>query len=564
MFLTYIRAAPALAIGILVVPVVGGLLGVIGPAFGWLPALGGVALSLDSWRELADVAGLERMVVVSFATGLGSALISLVLVMLFLAAFLGTRVYVAMQRLLSPILSIPHAAAAIGFAFLIAPSGLLSRLLSPWATGWDRPPDVLIVGDPYGLCMMAGLVIKEVPFLLLMCLAAIPQCRAGERLTLARTLGYRKVAAWFKAVVPALYPLIRLPVYAVIAYASSTVEVALILGPSTPPPLAVAVVRWMNDPDLSMRFMASAGALLQLGVTVAALATWWVGELLVGILSRGWLVGGGRALADRAMGVVGLLGAALSVGAAVFGMAALAIWSVAGFWRFPEALPRGLSGRTWERAAETMWAPLVNAALVGVAATALAGLLVLGSLEAEVHRGRPAGRRSEAILYLPLLVPAVAFLFGLVLLQEAAGLRPGFGTVIAGHVVFVLPYVYLSLVESYRRFDPRWGHVARSLGASPQRTFFRVRLPMLATAVLTAAAIGFAVSIGQYLPTQLLGAGRVPTITTEAVSLASGGDRRVASAYALLQSILPALGFALALAAPRLLFRGRRAMRDGR
>lgn len=561
LFSGYVRAAPWIAIAFLVVPVAGGLLGVIGPAFGWLPTLGGTSLSIDAWHQLAAMPGLNRMVLLSLTTGLGSALVSLVIVLLFLAAFIGTRVYGAMQRLLSPILSIPHAAAAIGFAFLIAPSGLVSRLVSPWLTGWARPPDLLIVGDPSGLAMTAGLVTKEVPFLLLMCLAAIPQCRAGERLTIARTLGYRPVAAWFKSVVPALYPLIRLPVYAVIAYASSTVEVALILGPSTPPPLAVSVVRWMNDPDLTLRFMASAGALLQLGVTVSALAIWWAGERLVAAISRGWLVSGGRRLWDRALGLVGLLGAGLSAGAAVFGLVALAIWSVAGFWRFPDAWPRGLSARTWGQAADTLWAPLANAAIVGVAATAIAVLLVVGSLEAEVQRGRPASRRTQAILYLPLLVPPVAFLFGLVLLQEAAGVSPGFGAVIASHVVFVLPYVYLSLVEAYRRLDPRWDQVARSLGAGPARSFFRVRLPLLTTACLTAIAIGFAVSIGQYLPTQLLGAGRVPTITTEAVSLASGGDRRVASAYGLLQAILPALGFAVALAGPRLLYRRRKGMR---
>ncbi len=48
-----------------------------------------------------------------------------------------------------------------------------------------------------------------------------------------------------------------------------------------------------------------------------------------------------------------------------------------------------------------------------------------------------------------------------------------------------------------------------------------------ACGALTALAVGFAVSIGQYLPTLLLGWGRVPTITTEAVALSSGGDRRI-------------------------------------
>jgi putative thiamine transport system permease protein len=92
-------------------------------------------------------------------------------------------------------------------------------------------------------------------------------------------------------------------------------------------------------------------------------------------------------------------------------------------------------------------------------------------------------------------------------------------------------------------------------------TLFRVRMPMLLRAILTAAAVGFAVSIGLYLPTLLIGAGRLTTITTEAVALASGGNRRVIGVYAFLQSALPALGFLVATAVPALIFRNRRAMR---
>ena len=84
---------------------------------------------------------------------------------------------------------------------------------------------------------------------------------------------------------------------------------------------------------------------------------------------------------------------------------------------------------------------------------------------------------------------------------------------------------------------------------------------MLLRAVLAAAAIGFAVSIGQYLPTVLIGAGRWPTLTTEAVALASGGDRRVIGVYAFLQMLLPLAGFVLAALIPALLLANRRAMR---
>lgn len=84
---------------------------------------------------------------------------------------------------------------------------------------------------------------------------------------------------------------------------------------------------------------------------------------------------------------------------------------------------------------------------------------------------------------------------------------------------------------------------------------------MLAGPVLTAAAVGIAVSLGQYLPTLLIGGGRVETLTTEAVALSSGGNRRLIGAFAVLQLLLPALAFGIALAVPAILWRNRRDMR---
>lgn len=559
-----VRAAGPAAIALLVGPVAAGLIGVALPAFGYLPALGGTAPSLAPWEALFATPGLAAMVALSAASALATPLISLVVVCLFLAGFTRTRAYERVRRTVSPILSIPHAAAAIGLAFLIAPSGLIARLASPWATGWERPPDLLIVQDPWGLSMMAGLIAKEIPFLMLMAMAALGQIGADRRLTMARGLGYRPVTGWLKTVFPALYPLIRLPIYTVIAYASATVEVALILGPTTPPTLAVAIVRWLNDPELEMRFTASAAALLQLGVTLSALLVWRLGEIAVAALARPWIVGGGRGRGDRLLAGIGLAGMLATIAAAGGGLIALALWSVADFWRFPNALPDGVTLATWARAWDGIAGPLGNAAIIGLAATGVSLALVVGALDNEVRRGRRIGARGRAILFMPLLVPAVAFLFGLVMAGEALGLKPGLGIVVLGHVVFVLPYCYLSLAEAYRRLDPRFTRLALSLGADQTKTFWRVRLPMLTGPVLTAAAVAFAVSIGQYLATQLLGAGRTPTVTTEAVALAAGGDRRIVGVWAMLQALLPAAGFALAIAVPRFLWRDRRDMLDKR
>ncbi|PMR73219.1 ABC transporter permease [Billgrantia endophytica] len=560
-----LRLAPVLIVTLLVGPILAGLAMAVLPAFGYLPALGGTGFGLEPWRDLFSQPGLARSVTVSFASGLFTTAVSLSVVLLFLAGASGSRLDRWILRMVSPLLSIPHAAAAFGLAFLIAPSGLLSRLISPGLTGWERPPDALTVQDPWGLSLMAGLIVKEIPFLLLMSLAALPQLDPDRRVAMARSLGYRPAIAWLKVVAPALYPLIRLPVYAVIAYATSVVDVALILGPTLPPTLGVSILTWFNDPDLSRRFMASAGAVLQLGVTASALVAWWCVERLAARLGRGWIDRGGRRQGESSLRLAGqglILVACLT---AFVGLGALALNSMAGFWRFPDALPQGFTTIHWMRALPSLTGPVASTAVIAVISTSIALALVLAALENEqrTRRHPTRGRLFSALglLYLPLIVPQIAFLSGLVVVMESLGGRPRLGLVVFGHLLFVLPYVFLSLSEAYRRLDPRWSQLALTLGTSRHAAFWRMRLPMLLAPILTAMAVGLAVSVGQYLPTQLLGAGRVSTVTTEAVALASGGNRRVIGVWALVQAGLPLLGFIIAVGLPRLIWSRRRGMR---
>ncbi len=257
---------------------------------------------------------------------------------------------------------------------------------------------------------------------------------------------------------------------------------------------------WFNDPDISQRFMASAAAVLQLGVTVAALLCWWLLEQLIRSLTRYWLINGSRQRGEIILRLVGRSALLFSSITALAALVGLGLFSLAGFWRFPEVLPQMLTLDHWQRSGPMLATPLINTALIGLVSTALATALVLATLENE-HRQHIQPKRALWLLYLPLLVPQIAFLFGLIVAAESLGIRPQLGLVIAGHLLFVLPYVYLSLAETYRQLDPRWLKVARSLGVSRSSAFWRVRLPLLLAPLLTAFAVGLAVSIGQYLPT---------------------------------------------------------------
>jgi putative thiamine transport system permease protein len=555
------RLGPPLATLLLAGPILAGLIGTLLPSLGYLPALGGTTFTLDHFAELAARPAILRSSLLSMATGLVTAAVSLAVVGLFMAGWAGTRMFSRIQHLVSPLLSVPHAAAAFGLAFLIAPSGLIVRLVSPELTGWTEPPDMLIIHDPLALTMMAGLVVKEIPFLLLIALAALPQVDLVRKRRLAASLGYGRMTGFLHGVWPPLYRQMRLAVFAVIAFSSSVVDVAAILGPTTPAPLALRLLRWMNDPELSMRFLASAGALLQLVITAATILV-WIGLEHAGAFLRdhgrdcGLRFRQDRWLAGTALAAMSL--AALTVFA---GLATLGVWSVAGLWQFPDLLPAGFTLNSWVQTAPRIVAPLLTTLLVGVLSTMIAVCLTVLCLIHEDDTGRIAGRRALLLLYLPLLVPQVAFLFGLQFLFIVSGTVASLPALVLVHLIFVMPYVFLSLSEPWHAFDRRYEEIAHGLGKSRRVTLWRIRLPMLSRAILVAAAVGFAVSVGQYLPTVLIGAGRLETITTEAVALASGGNRRIIGVYAFLQMLLPAAGFAVATIIPALIFRHRRAMR---
>ena len=553
--------APWITILVFLLPVAAGLVGTALPAFGYLPAIGGEHLSVDPWRALAAQPGVMTSVKLSVQTGLLAAVLSLVFAASFCALLQDHTIYRRLSTMVSPLLATPHVALAIGLAFVIAPSGWLLRLASPLLTGWDRPPvDLVTVRDPQGLAMVLGLVLKEVPYLILMIVSALNQVPHAALRRTGSALGYRPATAWFKLVFPLVYLQLRLPVYAVLAFSMSTVEVGLILGPGNPPPLALLAARWFADYDLQRYFPAAAAASLQGLLVLAALLGWRAGEIGVAHIGRAWCERGVRAGAVDPIARVsaGLAATALALG--LIAMLGTAVWSLAQSWRFPATLPEHWTSQTWVLQLPRMAETVITT--IGLAlASALAGvLLAVACLEAETRRGHAPTHRVLWLVYAPLLVPQIAFLYGFQVVLVKLGLDGRWLAVAWAHLVFVLPYAFLSLADPWRALDPRYARSAAALGVTPWQVLCRVRLPMLLKPLLLAFAIGCAVSVGQYLPTLFAGAGRAATLTTEAVTLSSGADPRIMGVYALLQAGIPLLVYGAALMLPALLYRRRKGM----
>lgn len=95
-----------------------------------------------------------------------------------------------------------------------------------------------------------------------MSIAVLQQLNTPQLVRISSSLGYSPQQTWQKVIFPQWLPKIRLPLYAVIAYGLSVVDLNLIIGPSQPSSFSVLVWQWFNDSDLSLLPRATAGALV--------------------------------------------------------------------------------------------------------------------------------------------------------------------------------------------------------------------------------------------------------------------------------------------------------------
>ena len=197
---------------------------------------------------------------------------------------------------------------------------------------------------------------------------------------------------------------------------------------------------------------------------------------------------------------------------------------------------------------------------LALAGAFVAVVLTVACLESETRRSRAPTQRALWLVYAPLLVPQIAFLYGFQVLLVRLDYDGRWLAVAWAHLVFVLPYAFLSLADPWRALDPRYARSAAALGASPGRVLWQLRLPLLLKPLLLSFAVGCAVSVSLYLPTLFAGAGRIATLTTEAVTLSSRADRRIMGVYTFLQAAIPLLVYATALAIPAAVFIRRRGM----
>jgi putative spermidine/putrescine transport system permease protein len=133
--------------------------------------------------------------------------------------------------------------------------------------------------------------------------------------------------------------------------------------------------------------------------------------------------------------------------------------------------------------------------------TVALGLLLIVPTAIWIHLKVPKAKTFVEILALtPFVIPPIILAFGLIRTysKQPFALVSSPFILIAGYVVIAFPYIYKSVDAGLRAMDLRlMTEAAQSLGAGWPATLFRVVLPNLRTALLSAIFLTFAIVIGE-------------------------------------------------------------------
>ena len=525
---------------LIITPTFFGFLGFFLPSFGYFPIIGHHNFDLSYFYSSFNLPGILKSFKLSIFTGFCSTILALFFSQVILLNFFQTKIYNYIRMIIAPLLAVPHITMAVGLIFLFSPSGLIFRLTSPWLTGFDRPPNFFIIPDEYGVFLILGLLLKETPFFLLLSMSAIEQLPTRQVFNVGKSLQHSSFSTWFILIFPLIYKKLRLVIFIVIAFAASVIDMSLLLAPSTPSTLAIRIFQIYQGSEVDSIFVASNLALIQFCIIIALILFWiflekiikqnFIYIFVIKILTRK------KSLFKDSLFIVAMVLFSLSI----IGILCSFFWSVSENWYFPNFFPNSFSFDNikifFYQHQSTVWTSVYISFLVSF----LSIILILVWVElTEIINVKYF--YFEWIIFTPLFIPQISFLIGLqsflVTLKFQSFLLP----LIVVELLYILPYCFIILAPALREIKKEFIKVGSSLGKNRFERLLFIKIPLISSTLLTSFGIGMIVSLSLYTPVYFIGAGRVNTLTIEAVNLALSGSRQDLGLATVFQVTIPIL-----------------------
>ena len=147
------------------------------------------------------------------------------------------------------------------------------------------------------------------------------------------------------------------------------------------------------------------------------------------------------------------------------------------------------------------------ACLVTVSATAI-GTAAAIALHREVL---PGSRAISGFFFAPIILPSIILGLGLLIVWSRVIGATSVLTVFVGHFVLALPYVIRTTLAVLTTSDPFLEEAARTMGAGPWQSLWRVTVPQCAPGIAAGAFFAFNISFDEAVVSLFL---RSPDIMT--------------------------------------------------
>ena len=487
-----------------------------------------------------NIPGIYKSILLSIFTGLVSTALALFFSQVILLYFFKTKIYNYLKIIISPLIALPHITMAIGLIFLLSPSGLFLRSVSPWLTGFDRPPNTYIFPDEYGFLLILGLMLKEIPFLVLVSLSALREFSSKKFFDLGKSFQHSSFSTWFILIFPIIYKKIRLVIFIIIAFSSSVVDMSLLLAPSTPSTLSVRILQIFQSSDIDSFFIASNLSLIQLLIIIILLKVWIFFEKIIKLKCFYNFFIKITSFKTEFLNFVILCLNIILFLLSFTGIICSILWGFSENWYFPNFFPNDLNIDSFlsfyyqnkSLILISIFIPLI-VSLLSISLTII-WVELLDYLKIKKNQ-------FEWIIFTPLFIPQISFLIGIqsfiILFNYDSFLIP----LIFVQLFYVIPYCFIILAPALREVKLDYIKVASSLGKNRIDRLFKIKIPLVLPSLLTSFAIGMIVSFALYVPVYFIGAGRVTTLTVEALNLAMSGSKQDLGIATFFQILFPTL-----------------------
>ena len=164
-----------------------------------------------------------------------------------------------------------------------------------------------------------------------------------------------------------------------------------------------------------------------------------------------------------------------------------------------------------ERLLQASWNSVWIAAVNTVIATTLGTLAAYAFARYEFR----AKRLLQLLLFPPITIPWLIIGTSMLIFFFWTGIGRGLHAILLGHVALSLPYVIVVVGARFANFGPQLEEAARSLGATPWQTFWRITVPVLLPGITAAALFAFAVSFDQFVISYFLAPPGTSTLPVE-------------------------------------------------